>query len=76
MSGCVGHMDTFDSTVEDWTTYVERVEQYCLANERDEGRGKLPSCSVLWVQKFIICSAASLLPPNWQTKPLMRSQKS
>lgn len=33
MSGCVGQMDAFDSTVEDWATYVERVEQYCLVND-------------------------------------------
>ncbi|KAJ8419115.1 hypothetical protein AAFF_G00006140 [Aldrovandia affinis] len=31
-------MDSFDSTVEDWTTYVERVEQYCLANEVESER--------------------------------------
>ncbi|XP_028329886.1 uncharacterized protein LOC114480190 [Gouania willdenowi] len=37
MSAFVGHMDTFDSRVEDWTIYVERFEQYCLANDiRDE----------------------------------------
>lgn len=33
MSGCVGKMDVFVSTVEEWATYVERVEQYCLAND-------------------------------------------
>ncbi|MGH0173820.1 UNVERIFIED_CONTAM: hypothetical protein FKN15_066553 [Acipenser sinensis] len=33
MSACVGKMDVFDSTIEDWATYVERLEQYCKANE-------------------------------------------
>lgn len=33
MSGCVGKIDSFDSLVEDWATYVERLEQYCLANK-------------------------------------------
>lgn len=44
MSGCVGQMDAFDSTVEDWATYVERVEQYCLANDI----GKERQVAVLW----------------------------
>ena len=29
-------MDCFDSTVEDWSAYVERLEQYCVANDVEE----------------------------------------
>ena len=31
-------MDCFDSTVEDWSAYVERLEQYCVANEVEDER--------------------------------------
>ena len=33
MAGCVGQMDSFDSTVEDWAAYIEGLEQYCVANK-------------------------------------------
>ena len=37
MAGRLGQMDCFDSTVEDWSTYVKRLEQYCVANDvKDE----------------------------------------
>ena len=32
----IGRMDCFDSTVEDWSAYVERLEQYCVANDVEE----------------------------------------
>uniref|UniRef100_A0AAV2KEZ7 Gag protein n=1 Tax=Knipowitschia caucasica TaxID=637954 RepID=A0AAV2KEZ7_KNICA len=31
-------MDTFDSSIEDWSIYVERFDQYCLANGIEDER--------------------------------------
>ncbi|CAL9701119.1 unnamed protein product [Knipowitschia caucasica] len=38
MSAFVGHMDTFDSSMEDWSIYVEIFDQYCLANGIEDER--------------------------------------
>ncbi|KAJ8417500.1 hypothetical protein AAFF_G00223430 [Aldrovandia affinis] len=48
----IGHMDSFDSTVEDWTTYVERVEQYCLANEVESERKVAVLLSVMGAKTY------------------------
>ena len=66
-------MDSFDRTVEDWTIYVERAEQYCLANEISEER---KVAVLLRVMRHTTCFAASLHSPNLQIKLLQRSQKS
>lgn len=36
MAGCVGKMDAFDSTVEDWATYIERFEQCSLTDKIED----------------------------------------
>lgn len=46
MFACVGQMDNIDCTIEDWATYVERLEQYCFANGvEDEGSGSTSQCN-------------------------------
>ncbi|XP_061131472.1 uncharacterized protein LOC133171215 [Syngnathus typhle] len=52
MSGILGNMDIFDSSVEDWTTYVERVEQYCLANEIQDERKVAVLLSVMGAKMY------------------------
>ncbi|XP_061128573.1 uncharacterized protein LOC133150206 [Syngnathus typhle] len=52
MSGILGNMDVFDSSVEDWTTYVERVEQYCLANEIQDERKVAVLLSVMGAKMY------------------------
>lgn len=34
----IGKMDTFDDASNEWESYVERLEQYFLANEVDAGK--------------------------------------
>ena len=38
MAGIIGTLDAFDSSEESWETYVERVEQYFVANKVDDDR--------------------------------------
>lgn len=45
-------MDSFDTTVEDWTTYVERVEQYCVANEIEDERKVAVLFSVMGAKTY------------------------
>ncbi|KAL2089316.1 hypothetical protein ACEWY4_014004 [Coilia grayii] len=33
MAGIIGHMDPFDESGEQWTTYIERFEHYVVAND-------------------------------------------
>ena len=35
MSFTIGRIEPFDDSLEDWPTYVERVEQYFAANDVD-----------------------------------------
>ena len=37
-----GKIESFDATKENWETYVERVEQFFLANDIDDGH-KVPT---------------------------------
>lgn len=52
MFASVGHMDRFDTTVEDWTTYVEQVEQYCVANEIEDERKVAVLLSVMGAKTY------------------------
>lgn len=38
MAGAIGKLDSYDSSSEDWATYIERLDQYCVANDIAEGK--------------------------------------
>lgn len=42
MAALIGKIDTYDETIEPWESYVERLDQYFLANEIDNDK-KVPS---------------------------------
>ena len=47
MAAAHGHLHPFDSSVEDWSTFIERAELYFIANDITEDakkRGVLLSC--------------------------------
>ncbi|KAL4009353.1 hypothetical protein ACER0C_003205 [Sarotherodon galilaeus] len=70
MSGGVGQMDVFDNGTEDWTTYVERVEQYCLANKVEDERKVAVLLSVMGAKTYNLLR--SLITP---AKPADKSFK-
>lgn len=55
MAGCVEQMDAFDGIVEDWATYIEILEQYCVASKMENDR-KVSVLQSKWAQKHIICN--------------------
>lgn len=66
-------MDVFDNGTEDWTTYVERVEQYCLANKVKDERKVAVLLSVMGAKTYNLLRSL-ITPPNQLTK-VSRSQK-
>ncbi|XP_030586939.1 uncharacterized protein K02A2.6-like [Archocentrus centrarchus] len=70
MSGGVGQMDIFDNCTEDWTTYVERVEQYCVANKVENERKVAVLLSVMGAKTYNLLR--SLITP---AKPAAKSFK-
>lgn len=42
MAGYIGKIDPFDDSIENWTSYVERFEQYFKAN-KVENDMKIPA---------------------------------
>ena len=38
MAYYIGRLDAFDSSTEDWNTYIERLEQFFAANEVEEDK--------------------------------------
>ena len=45
--GIHGHMSPFNPSNEDWRAYVERFEQYCIANDIvDDGKKRAVLLSV------------------------------
>lgn len=42
MAGFIGKIDAFEDSKEDWSTYIERVEQYFIANDIGDDK-KVPS---------------------------------
>lgn len=38
MASYIGKLDAFDSSAEDWSTYIERAEQFFAANEIDDAK--------------------------------------
>lgn len=68
MSGCFGQMYAFDSTVEDWATYVERVEQYCLANDIGDERKVAVLLSVMGAKTYnFLCGLTAPVKPAEKT---------
>lgn len=67
-------MNIFDNGTEDWTTYVERVEQFCLANEVEDEMEVVVLLSMMG-GKLTTCCAASSHRPNKQTKVSRRPQR-
>lgn len=59
MAACIGQMDAFESTVEDWATYVERVEQYCLANDIGNERKVAVLLSVMGAKTYNLLRSLS-----------------
>ncbi len=49
---CQKKMDAFDSTVEDWARYVDRVEQYCLDNDIGNERKVAVLLSVIGAKTY------------------------
>lgn len=70
MSGGVGQMNVFENGTGDWTTYVERVEQYCLANKVEDERKVAVLLSVMGVKTYNLLR--SLITP---AKPADKSFK-
>ncbi|XP_014876941.1 uncharacterized protein K02A2.6-like [Poecilia latipinna] len=68
MSGGVGQMNIFEDGTEDWTTYVERVEQYCLANKVEDERKVAVLLSVMGAKTYNLLR--SLITP---AKPVDKS---
>ncbi|KAI7813566.1 hypothetical protein IRJ41_020631 [Triplophysa rosa] len=58
----IGSFATFDSNVEDWGTYVERVELYCKANEVADEKKVSVLLSVMGVKTYGLLR--SLLTPE------------
>lgn len=63
-------MDSFDNAVEEWTTYVERLDQYCVANDIPEGKKVAVLLSVMGAKTYNLLR--SLLAP---TKPADKAYK-
>ena len=55
-------MDSFDSTVEDWATYIERLEQYCVANKIENDRKVAVLLSVMGAKTYNLLR--NLLAPD------------
>ena len=50
----IGKIESFDDTKENWETYVERVEQFFLANDIDDDH-KVPTLVSLIGGKTYLC---------------------
>lgn len=62
MSGNIGKINEFDSFSEDWATYIERVEHYCVANDIAEEKKVAVLLSVMGPKPYsLLCS---LLTPE------------
>lgn len=65
MSGYIGTIAAFDSTIEDWATYIERVELYCDANSVQGDKKVAVLLSVMGAKTYSLLR--SLIAPE---KPL------
>ena len=45
MAGFIGKIDAFEESTEDWSTYIERVDRYFIANDVN-GDKKVPALSL------------------------------
>lgn len=70
MAGFVGQIGAFDSTVEDWATYIERVEQYIVANKIENDRKTAVLLSVMGPKTYNLLR--NLMSPN---KPASKPYK-
>ena len=60
--GFIGHIDTFDESVEQWATYVERFEHFVLANEIEEDKRVVVLLSVVGAKTYGLLR--SLIAPD------------
>ena len=67
----VGKTESFDGTKENWETYVERVEQFFLANDIDYDH-KVPTLLSLISGKTCTLLRDLLAPEKLATKPLRK----
>lgn len=64
----VGKIEAFDSTTEDWETYIERVELYFTANDVEEEKKVATLLSLMGAKTYILLR--NLLAPD---KPASKS---
>lgn len=70
MASCVEQMDAFDNTVEEWATYIERLEKYCLANKIENSRNVAMLLRVIGTKMHnLLCNLTA------PTKPAQKSLK-
>ncbi|XP_060782844.1 uncharacterized protein K02A2.6 [Neoarius graeffei] len=70
MAGAIGNIDAFDNSVEEWDTYIERLEQYCVANHIENDRKVAVLLSVMGAKTYNLLR--SLCAPQ---KPSAKSFK-
>lgn len=70
MAGAIGNVDAFDNSVEEWDTYIERLEQYCVANHIENDRKVAVLLSVMGAKTYNLLR--SLCAPH---KPSTKSFK-
>ena len=62
----IGKIEVFNEANEDWSTYVERVEQYFLASEIEEEKqaptilSLLCSKTYIWLAMKLLCASKTL----------------
>lgn len=64
----VGKIEAFDSTTEDWETYIERVELYFTANDVEEEKKVATLLSLMGAKTYSLLR--NLLAPD---KPASKS---
>lgn len=62
MAGIIGRMDSFDSAAEDWTTYIERLDQYFVANDIPNSKKVAVLLSVMGAKTYNLLR--SLMTPD------------
>ena len=62
----IGKIEAFDEANEDWSTYVERVEQYFLANEIEDEKQVPARLSLIlrfedvWLVTKLVCASKTV----------------
>lgn len=61
-------MDNFDSSIEDWATYIERLEQYCFANDVEDERKVGVLLGVMGAKTYnLLCTLTAPTKPEEKT---------